>query len=519
MIILRYKFIREKIKFILVVWIFLIIFLSASCSIFAEGNLISVDVEDEDISDVLYTIAQDNNLNLVVSKSVAGRVTVKLKNVSLEEALTALLQPNNYTYTIDRNVITVYTYDEFQQHKRFSPLVTRVFTLQHIDVSSLRRAFMSMKTIRGKVELNLKGNQVIITDTPDKIKEIEQALKELDRERELRKYKLKYAEASEIKEKLLQIISEDRGEVFVDERTNSVVVKAANPMLQNIDELIKGWDVQHKQVLIEAKILQITLDKEHKLGIDWEYESPDSISAKGEPSSSDLRGDFSVDLTSGGIFKIGTLSADDYRVTLEMLETQTDTEILSSPRIVVIDNHEANILIGSSEPYIVTTRDPDTGWVTEETKFKDVGLKLIVTPKIGEDNFITMQIHPEVSTARRVAEVDNALAIDTTQADTTMMVRNGETVVLGGLMKDSRAKAIKKIPLLGDIPILGYLFRSKETQDVKTELLVFITPHILTNENRELISRQDIESVITRTKTTIDIFPEGINFEQEQQPQ
>jgi type II secretory pathway component GspD/PulD (secretin) len=504
---------KKKIKISIAI-ICLTVFLAAGLS-WAYQGLVSVSAENEELPSVLYRLAEDYDLNIVISKSVTGKITVKLSDVTLEEALAAMLQPNNYAYSIDGNVVSVYSYAEFQQIERFSPLVTTVFTLQNTDVSSLRRTFQSMKSSRGEMELNLKGNQVIITDTPDKIRQFGKIIEELDTRRELKKYKLKYAEASDVLDRIVQLIPEDKGDVFLDERTNSIVVRAVAPLLQNIDELIQGWDVQHKQVMIEAKILEVTLDNSQKLGIDWEYQSPDSAS-KGEPAKVDLRGEFPVDLTDGGTFQIGTLSSDDYQVTLEMLESNSNTEVLSSPRVVVIDNHEANILVGSEEPYIVTTTDPDTGWVYEETKFKDVGLKLIVTPKIDEDNYITMTVHPEVSTARRVAEVDNALAVDTTQADTTMMVKDGETVVLGGLMKNTKSDTEQKIPILGDIPLLGYLFRSTQKEVQKTEILVFITPHILTNENRETLCREEIEDVMERTRTTFDLICEEVEFEQEE---
>jgi type II secretory pathway component GspD/PulD (secretin) len=503
---------KRQILFLLIILTFILF--SGNYSKAYQG-LVSISAENEELSTVLYKLAEDYDLNIVISKSVSGNVTVKLSDVTLEDALTAILQPNNYAFSIEGDVVSVYSYSEFQQIERFSPLVTKVFTLQNTDVSSLRRTFQSMKSSRGKMELNLKGNQVIITDTPDKIKQFERVLKELDTRRELKKYKLKYAEAADVIDKISQLIPEDRGDVFLDERTNSIVVKAATPLLQNVDELVKGWDVQHKQVMIEAKILEVTLDNNLQLGIDWEYDSPDTAK-KGEPAKVDLKGEFPLDLTDGGIFQIGTLSSDDYQVTLEMLETNSNTEVLSSPRVVVIDNHEASILVGSEEPYITTSTDPDTGWVYEETQFKNVGLQLIVTPKIDEDNYITMTVHPEVSTARRVAEVDNALAIDTTQADTTMMVRDGETIVLGGLMKDTKSNTDKKIPILGDIPILGYLFRSTEQETKKTEILVFITPHILTNENREEISAQEIEDVMERSQTTFDLICEEVDFEQEE---
>ncbi len=503
---------KNKIVFFSIVLI--LMFLNSSLGSAYQG-LVSVSAENEELSNVLYKIAEDYDLNIVISKSITGSVTVKLSDVSLEDALTAILQPNNYAYSIEADVVSVYSYAEFQQIERFSPLTTRVFTLENADVSSLRRTFQSMKSTRGKMELNLKGNQVIITDTPDKIKQFEKVLKELDTKRELKKYKLRYADASEVIDKITQLIPEDKGDVFLDERTNSIVVRAAAPLLQNIDELIKGWDVQHKQVLIIAKILEVTLDNNLKFGIDWEYKSPDTAK-KGEPAKVDLKGAFPVNLTDGGIFQIGTLSSDDYQVALEMLESNTNTEVLSSPRVVVIDNHEANILVGSEEPYITTSTDPDTGWVYEETKFKSVGLKLVVTPKIDEDDYITMTIHPEVSTARRVPEVDNALAIDTTQADTTMMVKDGETIVLGGLMKNTNSNTVKKIPLLGDIPILGWLFRSTVKEVKKTEILIFITPHILTNENRESMSHKEIETVMERSQTTFDLLCEEVDFEQEE---
>ena len=503
---------KNKIKLLV---IFLILtFLNSTPSGAYEG-LVSVTAENEELTSVLYKLAEDYDLNIVISKSIAGSVTVKLSDVTLDDALTVILQPNNYAYSIQGDVVSVYSYSEFQQIERFSPLITKVFTLENSDVSSLRRTFQSMKSTRGKMELNLKGNQVIVTDTPDKIKQFGVVLEKLDTKRELKKYKLNYADASEVIDKIAQLIPEDRGDVFLDERTNSIVVKAATPLLQNIDELIEGWDVQHKQVLIEAKILEVTLDNNLKFGVDWEYESPDTAS-KGEPAKLDLKGAFPVDLTDGGTFQIGTLSSDDYQATLEMLESNSNTEVLSSPRIVVIDNHEANILVGSEEPYITTSTDPDTGWVYEETKFKSVGLKLVVTPKIDEDNYITMIVHPEVSTARRVAEVDNALAIDTTQADTTMMVKDGETIVLGGLMKDTKSTTEKKIPFLGDIPILGWFFRSTEKEVKKTEILIFITPHILTNENRESVSRKEIEAIMERTQTSFDLICEEVDFEQEE---
>jgi general secretion pathway protein D len=168
-----------------------------------------------------------------------------------------------------------------------------------------------------------------------------------------------------------------------------------------------------------------------------------------------------------------------------------------------MNGKEASILVGSSEPYLVQTKDTDTGLITTETKFLDVGIKLIVTPTITEDGFVIMKIHPEVSSARRVAEVDNALAVDTTQADTTLMVKNGEAVILGGLIKDSNKTTVNKIPVLGDIPLLGLFFRNDIKEKVKQELVVFIMPHLMDAGQPDEIMQAEAVRIEELTKRSL----------------
>lgn len=489
--------------------IFLLIsFFIIASPLFAQEKTVTLDVENMSIEMVLKMIAEQSGLNLAVSKNVVGNVTVKLENVSVYNALDSVLRTNSYLYSIENGIINVYTYQDLQQEERFVSLQTKVFTLGYADVVDLRRILLSMKTPRGKIEINPKNNQVIVTDTPEKVKEVEAAIKELDQKTEIRTYKLLYSEAKDIETKLLQVIPKEKGDVYTDERTNSVIVRATPIILDNIDGLIQGWDAQHKQVLIEAKILEVTLDETTKLGIEWQHRDADS---QHNPSLIDVASRFPVSLTTtGGIFKIGSLTPDEYAVTLEALKSKADTEVLSSPRVVVIDGQDASILVGSSEPYLVATTDPITKLLIEEVKFVDVGIKLKVTPQIGEDNYVTMKIHPEVSTARRVAEVKNTVARDTTEADTMMMVKNGETIILGGLIKDSKKKTVNKIPLLGDIPLVGLAFRSKTTEDVKKEIVVFITPHILTNESRQTVSRQEFKATMDRVGTTHELIEKSI---------
>lgn len=475
--------------------------------------LISLDVKSIDLEDALRLIAEQSGLNIVTSKNARGTITVKLKDVPVEDALKSILEVNNCKYKKEGNIIKVYTYQDLEQEERFVDLETKVFTLEFAKVSDIKPLILAAKSARGKMEVNTKTNQIIVFDTPDILKQMEGMVRELDKEIQLGIFQLNYADPTEIQNKLTQFIPKTEGEIMADTRTNSIIVKALPSVQKEVEALIGKWDRQNKQVQIEAKMIEVTVDDSMQLGVNWEYKTPTTFKNR-EPSTSNLKEDLSLDLTDGGIFKVGTLSADDYTATLEMLATRANTDVLSSPKVTVLDGQEASIHIGSSEPYIVTSEDPVTGFVTESTNFIDVGIKLIVTPKIGQDKHITMAIHPEVSTSRRVAEANNALAIDTTEADTTLTVKDGQTVVLGGLMKQDTKKTVKKIPVLGDIPILGLLFRNMDEENVKKELMVFITPHILTAEGKiasdpqELQIEQVIRETISKIKRKTTVSPE-----------
>jgi type IV pilus secretin PilQ/predicted competence protein len=303
----------------------------------------------------------------------------------------------------------------------------------------------------------------------------------MDKELETKVYRLNYAKPADIQKSIQAMIPPAEGDVLIDERTNSLVVTASPVLLTKMDALVSSWDKRIPQVLIEAKILQITLDKNRLLGVDWQYQNPEKHSvtigtgAKGFPVPV-------TGLTYVDAFKIGVLGSDDYQIAIHALEGSSDVNLISSPSIVTLDNTEAKILIGSSEPYEVFTYDQYRNIAGKEIKFIEVGIKLVVTPKIAADGFITMNIHPEVSSARAGTVTTDALAIDTTEANTMMTVKDGNTVVLGGLIKDDKQTRIAKIPILGDIPLIKYLFRNTYTTTTKKEIVIFITPRIINPE-------------------------------------
>jgi general secretion pathway protein D len=173
---------------------------------------------------------------------------------------------------------------------------------------------------------------------------------------------------------------------------------------------------------------------------------------------------------------------------VEALETVGETNILSSPRIMAVNNQEARILVGSTEPYVTsTTTTPSSGPTTtaESVNFIDVGVKLYVTPTIHEDDFITMKIRPEVSsvTSNLTTSNNNTIPIvETSEAETVVNVKDGVSVIIGGLIKEEAINTTKKVPLLGNIPILGMAFRSTNNSKSKTEIVIFLTPRIVSGD-------------------------------------
>lgn len=462
----------------------LIFLILIPCAMQAQENkLITLDVKDMEIADVLRMVADQSELNIIASKNVKGLVSINLEAVPVETALDAILKVNNCGYVKEGLIIQVYTYPELSQKEQFTRLQTRVFRLENVKAADLKTSISSLKSTRGTIEAESKTNSIVVNDTGEVIGVIEKAIKEMDKKLETRLYKLNYASISEIQKSLQSIIPAAEGEVLVDERTNTLAITAPPLLLNKVSALIDSWDKRIPQVLIEARIIQMTLDHNKFLGVEWQYQNPDrhtlTIGAKSLP--------IPTGVTYIDAFKIGVLGSDDYQVAIRALERSSDVELISNPRIVTLDGTEAKILIGSSEPYEVFHYNQFGNVESKEIKFVEVGIKLVVTPKIAQDGFITMNIHPEISSPR-TGTVTNALAVDTTEATTVMMVKDGNTVVLGGLIKDNKETHIAKIPLLGDIPVIKHIFRNKYYTTNKKEIVIFITPRIISPERPSLIS-------------------------------
>ncbi len=448
-----------------------------------------LDLKNMDILDVLKLISQKSGINLVAGQNVKGRVTVYLKDVSVEEALSIIVEANDWAYAKEGGIIKVMTEKEYEEkygRKFGQEIATKIVQLLYVKPPDLIPILDQMKSSVGKIIADEKSNSLVLLDQESKISQMQKIIDQLDVPMKSEVFDLNYAKAEDISGKVTELLTPGLGRMKFDQRSNRLVIYDTAPKMKSIKEIINAFDKKDKQVLIEAKIIQIVLSDEFKMGIDWE-------GILNNYHGLDLKNNFSILNTGdkGGRLSIGTIDNDRYKVFVDALDAIGTTDILSSPRITAINNQEAKILVGSTEPYVTTTTTtPSSGPTTtaESVNFIEVGVKLFVTPTIHEDNFITMKIKPEVSSVTRTitTSTNNSIpVVETSEAETTVLAKDGVTIVIGGLIKEEGIKASSRVPFLGNIPFLGFPFRNKSNKTSKTEIVIFLTPKIISGDVRE----------------------------------
>ncbi len=397
---------------------------------------ISMDFKEADLKSVLKLFSQQSGLNFVASEEIEDtKITLYFENVRVQDALNRILDANNltYEYSTDSDIFIVKP-----SGKEEIQTDTRIYTLNYA-------------TLGGQT-----GDR---KDESDIVAILEKMLS-------------KY------------------GSIMADKRTNSLIVRDIPSQFSLIERTIAKLDSQTAQVMIEAEILETTIDFAERFGIGLKSESK-----KGRfeviPFYGADTGDFT---TSPGTpldsTFLGVISYSEFKGILDILETEQKVKYLARPRILSLNNETAKIDIATWATIGLESEYDEGRLITTSGEREWVGTKLEVTPHINQEGFITMEVRPEVSrtgpTQLGGENIDNYLDIFKKSAEAKVMVKDGETVVIGGLTKEKEEKTKRKVPFLGDIPILGWLFKDSKKDDEKVELVIFITPHIIKTADYEL---------------------------------
>ena len=394
---------------------------------------ISVDFKNTPIEDVLRIMAEQADVDIVKSPKVIGVVTTTLTNVPLEEALSNILATHGFGYVADKNMLRILPVEELAEP--VEKLVSRIYRITYADVAEVEEALNKFISERGSLSSNRGTSNIIVTDTERKINAIDKFIEEVDR---------------------------------------------ITP-----------------QILVEARIYDITSQDKLDLGIEWQAGRDTTytggVTGVGTNPTKDrdpfMTGAFSgaTSETSGttGALRFGWLNTGiDIDVLLKAQQNKIDAKLLANPRILVLDNETAQIKIITEKPYIELT-ETSGGGSMGTTAFKEIGVELEVTPHFTRDEMVRLQLKPSFSVETGTVNVGTASeqypqpVIDTREAETTLLVKNGRTVVLGGLRKKEVSKRVNKIPMLGDLPVVGLLFRFEGEDTVTSEIVVFVTPRIV----------------------------------------
>ncbi|OCH78070.1 fimbrial protein [Vibrio genomosp. F10] len=415
-----------------------------------EGKLISINFQDIPVRNVLQLIADYNAFNLVVSDSVSGNLTLRLDGVPWQQVLDIILQVKGLDKRVEGNVILVAPTAELDLQEQ-----------QKLEKSRLAE------------ELGDLSSDIL---------------------------KINFAKASDIADMIggdgpVSMLS-DRGSISIDERTNSLLIRELPDNIEIIRDIVSSLDIPVKQVQIEARIVTINEGNMDELGVRWGFTHTNGNNTAGGSIESNLwqvgalAGDelpiddfLNVNLgatsanASSIAFQVAKLGSDMLLdLELSALQRESKAEIISSPRLITTNKKPAYIEQGTEIPYLESSSSGAT-----TVAFKKAVLSLKVTPQITPDNRLVLDLSVTQDRPGEIVKTGTgeAVAIDTQRIGTQVLVNNGETVVLGGIYQHSTTNSVDKVPLLGDLPLLGALFRRTYEQKGKSELLIFVTPKVI----------------------------------------
>ncbi|MFH1799291.1 MAG: secretin N-terminal domain-containing protein [Candidatus Omnitrophota bacterium] len=425
----------------------------------AEDDTISLDFKDADIGSVLRVLSMKSNVNIVTGPEVKGLVTVRLDNVPWEKALSVILRTYNYVFERDGNIIRVTTREEM----KLEPVETKTFVLNYSKAKEIQASVMDMLSERGKIKSSERTNMLVVTDIPTNLYRIGEVIKKLDKitSQAFIDSKIVNTEVSNIENLGIDwnvagglTSGSTRPTTFPFTQTSEAPSPALNQFFPVLAGSTSGGAVAVADYVVNP------------------------VDARGLPYVAKVAGDTPS-------LQYGTLDFSSFSAMLNFLETRVNTKVISNPRIVVLNNQKASIQVGSDYPIPNFERNETTGSMeVSGYNYRNLGIVLNVTPHINSAEEILVDLKPEISSAGPLitfipgAGGLAAPSFNITKAMTQVLIQSGQTIAIGGLMSDSVGSTEDKVPFLGNIPLLGKLFRSKR-QDMadnsKNETLFFVT--------------------------------------------
>lgn len=464
------------------------------------SDAVSLDLRGIEITELFKVLSSKLKVNILPSKNVTGRVNLFLNNVKYNDVLDIIMTCQGLAYEKrNANVIIIMTEAEYEAlyGKKFNEK-RKMITLKtkYAKPQTIFNALTSLKSNVGNIIADEVTGTIIVIDTPEKLKDMEEAFNTLDKPCVTEVFEFQYAKVADLETDLTSLVTEGAGKVLTDERTNTAIITDLAGNMNKIRQTIKMLDQKTRQVFIEAEIIQITLSDDFNYGIEWQK-------ILNDPSiwSSVLTGSFAgTGMTSSyQRLSMGSLQQNKFNVAMNVLSAMGDVKILSSPKIAVTNNEEATIHVGTRQAIVTGTlsQSGESTITSDSVEFVDVGIKLVIVPTINRDGFVTIKIKPEVSavtssvTTGSASEPRSVIPIITTsEAETTVKVKDNAMIMIAGLKQLDTRSDIDGVPYLCNIPILGALFSNEDSSQTKSEIIIFLSPHIIEGDEMLAWDRQ-----------------------------
>jgi general secretion pathway protein D len=534
------------------------------------GDYVTLNFTNIDITALVKVMSELLRKNFILDERVTGKVTLMTPTrISPDEAyqvFLSALEIKGFTAVEEGKVIRIIPTASARQSglKVFKDddfkgegFVTKLLRLSYMSPNDVVRTLSPLVSKDGNIIAYPTTSSVIITDSVNNIKKIDTLLRLLDvpapeGKGKINVYYLKHANAEDFAKVMSALVArlpapspaaphpaagpatilEGTVTITADKATNSLIIVASPGDYETIKDVIEKLDIRRRQVYVEAAILEMGLSTTRELGFEFaaangnKIEGSNSFNAIGGTNFGNI-GNLVVNgpaalatlngLTVGAVKGTFTFKGVEYLnigALLHALQSDQDVNVLSTPNILTTDNQKAEIMVGENIPFVTSQSQTAAtgGQVISQIDRKDIGITLKLTPQISSDDNVRLEIYQEISDLTQTPGLNpNIVGPSTTKrsASTTVVVKDRETVVIGGLIRDNVQATTSKVPLLGDIPILGWFFKYKTTKVEKVNLMIFITPYIIKNE-------MDAQEITQKKENAIEQFRKEYNIQKKE---
>jgi general secretion pathway protein D len=517
----------------------------------SEDDFVTLNFTNIDIKALIKVMSELTRRNFILDERVTGKITImtptKMSPDEAYQVFLSALEIKGFTAVVDGTVTRIIPAAAARQNglrvlqdgeSMGEGFVTKLIRMKYVNPQDIVHALSPLVSKDGNLIAYPYSNSIIITDSVYNIRKIESLIRAMDvaapeGRGKINVYNLKNANAEEIAKLLAALVArlpvaqmggaakqfntntilEGAVNITADKSTNSLIIVALPADLELVKDVIQKLDVRRRQVYVETAIIEMSLAKQRELGFEFQAANLDQLEGSnatvaiggtnfGTIGSAMVNGPAALASTTGlavaavkGTFTFKGTEYLNIGALLHAVQNDADVNVLSTPNILTTDNQKAEIMVGQNVPFkTAQTQNATTGGAALLNTYerKDVGIKLSLTPQITSDDNVRLEVNQEISDVLETSISNDAGPITSKRsASTTVVVKDRETMVIGGLIRDNVTSSTMKVPLLGDIPVLGWLFKYKTHKIEKTNLMIFITPHIIkTAEESAELTRQ-----------------------------